>query len=295
MAPSSCPHAPPPRQPSPHPQLHARIPLPHLPVHLLTPVAGDAAQRRGLPRLPSSPPDHGHGRLRSAGQPPPPNPGPTEYVPHVAPSQRGSPRRWHSSVASAWTKGGCGSSPWPCGSCCKPHSGPHGGWCGWPPVAPWFLEGKVPRFVGDSPLFPGNPISPHRPPREHSCFFFNIYFERQTARVSTSWERGRERGRESIPSRLHEVSTEPDAGLELTHRELLPEPKSRVGCRQVPREQSFLLKGGVSLGFILAPVCGRQREGWFTGWPPAGPESAWGPARRKAACTAGGHVSPVGA
>ena len=32
--------------------------------------------------------------------------------------------------------------------------------------------------------------------------------------------RGRERGRERIPSRLHVVSTEPDAGLELTNWEV---------------------------------------------------------------------------
>ena len=33
--------------------------------------------------------------------------------------------------------------------------------------------------------------------------------------------RGRERGRERIPSRLHAVSAEPDAGLELTNCEIM--------------------------------------------------------------------------
>ena len=31
------------------------------------------------------------------------------------------------------------------------------------------------------------------------------------------WRRGRERRRERIPSRLHAVSTEPNAGLDLTN------------------------------------------------------------------------------
>ena len=33
--------------------------------------------------------------------------------------------------------------------------------------------------------------------------------------------RGRERGRERIPSRVWAVSAEPDAGLELTNREIM--------------------------------------------------------------------------
>ena len=33
--------------------------------------------------------------------------------------------------------------------------------------------------------------------------------------------RGRERGRERIPSRLLTVSAEPDAGLQLTNREIM--------------------------------------------------------------------------
>ena len=36
------------------------------------------------------------------------------------------------------------------------------------------------------------------------------------------WGRGRKRGKERIPSRLHAVSTEPDAGLEPTNREIMP-------------------------------------------------------------------------
>ena len=35
------------------------------------------------------------------------------------------------------------------------------------------------------------------------------------------FERERERGRGRIPSRFHTISTEPDAGLDLTNREIL--------------------------------------------------------------------------
>ena len=35
-------------------------------------------------------------------------------------------------------------------------------------------------------------------------------------------QRGREREGERIPSRLHAVSAEPDVGLELTNREIMP-------------------------------------------------------------------------
>ena len=35
------------------------------------------------------------------------------------------------------------------------------------------------------------------------------------------WGRGRERGRERIPSRLRTVCTEPHAGLELTNQEIM--------------------------------------------------------------------------
>ena len=44
-------------------------------------------------------------------------------------------------------------------------------------------------------------------------FFKFIYFETETAQVG---EEHRVRGRDRIPSRLCSVSTEPDAGFELT-------------------------------------------------------------------------------
>ena len=42
--------------------------------------------------------------------------------------------------------------------------------------------------------------------------------------------RGREKGRQRIPSRLRAVSTEPSMGLNPTNREITTEPKSRIGC-----------------------------------------------------------------
>ena len=36
-----------------------------------------------------------------------------------------------------------------------------------------------------------------------------------------TWEWGRERGRERIPSRLHTAIAEPDAGLHLPNREIM--------------------------------------------------------------------------
>ena len=45
--------------------------------------------------------------------------------------------------------------------------------------------------------------------------FLFIYFERQSTR------RQRERKRETIPSRLHTVRTEPNMGLELTNGEIM--------------------------------------------------------------------------
>ena len=42
-------------------------------------------------------------------------------------------------------------------------------------------------------------------------------------------EEERERERERIPSRLHTVSTEPNAGLELTNCRIMAEPKPGVG------------------------------------------------------------------
>ena len=52
-----------------------------------------------------------------------------------------------------------------------------------------------------------------------NCFKFS--FERQTDRCAL-WERGREREgeRKRIPSRLCTVSTESDAGLKFTNREI---------------------------------------------------------------------------
>ena len=49
-------------------------------------------------------------------------------------------------------------------------------------------------------------------------FFFNVYLfgEREHKQG-----RGRDRGRERIPSRLHAVSAEDDAGLNLTDREIM--------------------------------------------------------------------------
>ena len=43
-----------------------------------------------------------------------------------------------------------------------------------------------------------------------------IYFER-----AREQGRSRERGRERIPSRIHDVSTQPDAGLDPMNREIM--------------------------------------------------------------------------
>ena len=45
-----------------------------------------------------------------------------------------------------------------------------------------------------------------------------IYFERKS---ENKRGRGREKGKERIPSRLHAVSIEPKAGLELTNCEIM--------------------------------------------------------------------------
>ena len=46
--------------------------------------------------------------------------------------------------------------------------------------------------------------------------------ERETAHASPcAWGRGREKGREKIPSRLCTVSAEPEAELKLTNREIM--------------------------------------------------------------------------
>ena len=46
---------------------------------------------------------------------------------------------------------------------------------------------------------------------ERFLFSLFIYFEKK----EHTWERGRERGREGIPSRFHAVSPEPPGGLDL--------------------------------------------------------------------------------
>ena len=47
-----------------------------------------------------------------------------------------------------------------------------------------------------------------------------IYFEREREDVY-EWGRGRERGREIIPSRLHVVSAEPNTRLDHMNREIM--------------------------------------------------------------------------
>ena len=53
--------------------------------------------------------------------------------------------------------------------------------------------------------------------------FLSLFiFERKRKRERESKQRrDREKGRESIPSRLHTVSTEPSAGLELTNHKIM--------------------------------------------------------------------------
>ena len=59
--------------------------------------------------------------------------------------------------------------------------------------------------------------------------FLRLFILREKVPVH-KWGRGREREGESIPSRLHTVSAEPDAGLDPTNQTMRsrPEPKSRV-------------------------------------------------------------------
>ena len=55
--------------------------------------------------------------------------------------------------------------------------------------------------------------------KSYNAFVFKfIYFERK--RESRGRDREK-RGKERIPSRLHAVSTEPDAGLDLTNSEIM--------------------------------------------------------------------------
>ena len=58
-----------------------------------------------------------------------------------------------------------------------------------------------------------------QPENSHTKFFFFFtYFEREREH---EWGRDREREGERIPSRLHVVSTAPDAGLERWNREIV--------------------------------------------------------------------------
>ena len=53
--------------------------------------------------------------------------------------------------------------------------------------------------------------------------FFNVYLFLRQRETEHEWGRGRERGRHRIRSRLQApaVNTEPDAGFELTNREIM--------------------------------------------------------------------------
>ena len=61
-------------------------------------------------------------------------------------------------------------------------------------------------------------IKNHPELHKNLIYFFNVYllFE-----IEREWGRGRERGRQRIPSRLCTVSTEPNMGLELMKREMM--------------------------------------------------------------------------
>ena len=54
-----------------------------------------------------------------------------------------------------------------------------------------------------------------------SVFCILFYFFKFIYLREREWGRGRERGRERIPSRFHAVSAEPNVGLELTNREIM--------------------------------------------------------------------------
>ena len=52
-----------------------------------------------------------------------------------------------------------------------------------------------------------------------------FFFERERESISVNRRRGRERGRESIPSRLHIISTQPDVGLKPMNHEMMTRAK----------------------------------------------------------------------
>ena len=60
----------------------------------------------------------------------------------------------------------------------------------------------------------------------HLNFFFNVYLFLGQRETEHERRRGRERGRHRIGNRLQAPSHEPDAGLELTHREIVTWLKS---------------------------------------------------------------------
>lgn len=105
-------------------------------------------------------------------------------------------------------------------------------------VTPWEHWLNVSKTVPRVPFFPvrgGNTPAHTGDPRgsEHLCFFEFISTERERDGESKPG-RGRERhrGRDRMPRRIREVSTEPSVGrgLDLTKREVSwPEPKLRVG------------------------------------------------------------------
>ena len=71
--------------------------------------------------------------------------------------------------------------------------------------------------------------------------------------------RGREKGREGIPSRLRTVSTEPDMGLEPTHHKLMTQAEvkspvlNQLRHSGAPRTGSFVCSRSM-VGADLLPV-----------------------------------------
>lgn len=72
----------------------------------------------------------------------------------------------------------------------------------------------------------------------YSYLFFLLFFVLR----EREWERARERGRQRIPSRLHAISMEPDAGLSFTHHEIITSAK-------------FMSRTLNQLGHPGAPTC----------------------------------------